>query len=227
MAIHDPDRAEVRAAAAELGLTDLDDATCDSYLGLIAPNVESYRTVERSSRPAAPPTSERRWWTPEPGENPLGAWYVRTELNTREDGPLAGKSIAIKDNVSLAGVPMMNGVTRLRGFVPDADASIVTRLLDAGATVTGKAQCECLCFSGGSHTNADGPVRNPHKTTHSSGGSSSGSAALVADGSVDLAIGGDHEQAMAFNKATQCADRPDEPAVDVVAEGLDPDPCGG
>lgn len=187
MAVPDPDRAELQAAAAELGL-DLDDATTDSYLALIAANVEAYRVVDALSEPALE-IPQRRWY--EPDGDSLGAWYARTELRTRDDGPLAGRTVALKDNVCLAGVPMMNGSSTLKGYVPDVDATVVTRLLDAGATIAGKAHCEYFCFSGGSHTNADGPVRNPHRPTHSAGGSSSGSAALVAAGEVDLAIGGD------------------------------------
>ena len=67
----------------------------------------------------------------------------------------------------------------------------MTRLLAAGATIAGKAVCEDLCFSGGSHTSRTGPVRNPWDPTRSAGGSSSGSAALVAAGEVDMATGGD------------------------------------
>jgi amidase len=62
--------------------------------------------------------------------------------------------VALKDNVMLAGVPMMNGASTLEGFVPEMDATIVTRLLDAGATILGKAHCEYFCLSGGSHTSA-------------------------------------------------------------------------
>ena len=68
---------------------------------------------------------------------------------------------------------------------------MVERVLDAGGTILGKAVCESLCFSGGSHTADSGPVRNPYDPTRSTGGSSTGSAALVAAGEVDLAIGGD------------------------------------
>jgi amidase len=75
--------------------------------------------------------------------------------------------------------------------VPEIDATIVTRILEAGGTVLGKAVCESLCFSGGSHTSDSGPVRNPHDPTRTTGGSSSGSAALVAAGEVDMATGGD------------------------------------
>ena len=59
------------------------------------------------------------------------------------------------------------------------------------ATIAGKAACEDLCFSAGSHTCATGPIRNPHNPEHSAGGSSGGSAALVAAGDVEMALGGD------------------------------------
>ena len=130
-------------------------------------------------------------YRPGPEENPYNAWYWKCEIAGAADGPLKGKTVAIKDNVMVAGVPMMNGASTLEGFVPDVDATIVTRLLDAGATIKGKATCEYFCLSGGSHTSAPAPVKNPRKPTHSAGGSSSGSGALLAAGEVDLAIGGD------------------------------------
>ncbi|KPX23603.1 Amidase family protein [Pseudomonas amygdali pv. dendropanacis] len=99
--------------------------------------------------------------------------------------------MALKDNVALAGVPMMNGSSTLEGFVPAYDATVVSRLLDAGATILGKATCEHFCLSGGSHTSDPAPVHNPRRHGYISGGSSSGSAALVAAGEVDMAIGGD------------------------------------
>ncbi|HUN39605.1 MAG TPA: amidase, partial [Acetobacteraceae bacterium] len=128
---------------------------------------------------------------PLPEENPYGAWYVKTTVKGAPGGKLAGKTVALKDNVCLAGVPMMNGASTLEGYVPDVDATIVTRMLDAGATILGKAVCEYFCLSGGSHTSAPAPVHNPHKHGYSAGGSSSGSGALLAAGEVDMAIGGD------------------------------------
>ncbi len=85
----------------------------------------------------------------------------------------------------------MNGTRLLEGFVPSIDATVVTRILDAGGTILGKAVCESLCFSGGSHTSDTGPVRNPHDPRRTTGGSSSGSGALVAAREVDMALGGD------------------------------------
>jgi amidase len=85
----------------------------------------------------------------------------------------------------------MNGASTLEGYMPDFDATVVTRMLDAGAEIIGKTHCEYFCLSGGSHTNATGPVHNPHKMGYSAGGSSSGSAVVVALGEADVAIGCD------------------------------------
>jgi amidase len=124
-------------------------------------------------------------------ENRLNAWYWRCSIEGAVSGKLAGKTIAIKDNVCVSGIPMMNGSSVLEGYVPHEDATLVTRILDAGGEISGKAVCEHLCFSGGSHTSDTGPVLNPHDPKRSAGGSSSGSAALVVGGECDMAIGGD------------------------------------
>jgi amidase len=163
----------------------------EQFRDIIAGAVASYDAVERlyeASRPE-PPDRPYRW--PAAAENELGAWYVTTELTTASGGPLAGRRVAIKDNIEVAGLPMMNGSATVEGFIPRRDATVVTRLLDAGATITGKAVCEDLCFSGGSHTSRTGPVLNPWDRSRSAGGSSSGSAALVAAGHADMALGGD------------------------------------
>lgn len=130
-------------------------------------------------------------YQPGPDEDPLHAWYRKTSIPGRATGPLAGRRVAVKDTVCVAGVPLMNGASYLEGYVPEVDATIVTRLLDAGAEVVGKTNCEYLCFSGESNTNATGPTHNPHRHGYSAGGSSSGSAAAVAAGEVEMAIGGD------------------------------------
>ena len=162
-----------------------------SFRALANGLLSSYDEVERRYAASLPEPPDRPWQRPTEADNALGAWYVTTRIQTGADGPLAGRRIAIKDNIEVAGVPMMNGSAVLEGFVPRQDATVVTRLLDAGAIITGKAVCENLCFSGGSHTSATGPVRNPWDRSRSAGGSSSGSAALVAAGDADLALGGD------------------------------------
>src|SRR6266851_4539375 len=151
----------------------------------------SYDAVERLYTARLPEAPSRPYQWPAEADNELGAWYVTTEIRTADDGPLSGRRVAIKDNIEVAGLPMMNGSATVEGYVPRRDATVVTRVLDAGAMITGKAVCEDLCFSGGSHTSKTGPVRNPWDRSRSAGGSSSGSAALVAAGHADLALGGD------------------------------------
>lgn len=57
---------------------------------------------------------------------------MKTDIRGAPKGKLAGKKIAIKDNISISGVPMMNGSKLLEGYIPDHDATVVTRTLDAG-----------------------------------------------------------------------------------------------
>ena len=124
-------------------------------------------------------------------ENRFNAWHVKSTVTGAATGKLKGKTIALKDNIMLAGVPMMNGASTLQGYTPEIDATVVERILDAGGTIVGKAHCELFCVSGGSHTNATGPVHNPHRYGFSAGGSSSGCAVLVARGEADMAVGCD------------------------------------
>jgi amidase len=162
-----------------------------AFAPAVARTLEASHAVERLYERTMPTPPRRPWDSPDPERNRLGAWYVTTAITESADGPLAGRTVAVKDNIAVAGVPMMNGSRSVEGFVPRRDAVVVQRLLAAGATITGKSVCEDLCFSGGSFTSASGPVRNPWDSGRNAGGSSSGSAALVAAGEVDLALGGD------------------------------------
>jgi len=170
----------------------MSDARVQEFLDVMQGTLDAYDLVD-SLPDYLPPVLYPRTsgYRPTPEENPMNAWYIKTEIKGAPRGPLLGRKVALKDNVCLAGVPMMNGASTLKGYTPDIDATVVTRLLDAGATIMGKAHCEYFCLSGGSHTNATGPVHNPHKHGYSAGGSSSGSAALVGAGLIDMAIGGD------------------------------------
>ena len=116
---------------------------------------------------------------PSQQENPFNAWYWKTDISGSNSGLLKGLSVGIKDAICVAGVPMTNGSKILDGYIPDVDATVVTRILDAGAAIVGKTNAEDFCFSGGSHTCAHGPVKNPRKPTHTTGGSSSRSAAAL------------------------------------------------
>lgn len=129
-------------------------------------------------------------------DNPLNAWATKVIVrNVNEDevaaGILAGQRVVLKDNVCLAGVPCHFGTDVFAGWVPQTDATVVTRILEAGGTITGKATCESFSAFGISNTSALGLVGNPYGKTRSAGGSSSGCGVLVATGEADLAIGGD------------------------------------
>ncbi|WP_052668587.1 amidase [Nitriliruptor alkaliphilus] len=188
MPIDRPTTEQLTAIASRYGFG-LDADAIAEYAPLVEASFDAWDAVEQLYAKQAPTAPDRKHWTPE--DNPLGAWYVRCEIATGDEGPLSGRTVAVKDNVMVAGVPMMNGSRTVEGFIPVRDATVVSRLLAAGATIAGKSTCEDLCFSGGSHTTALGPVRNPWDTNRSAGGSSSGSAALVSSGGADLAVGGD------------------------------------
>jgi amidase len=186
-----PTLAQLGEAAQDLGFS-MSRADLEAHLAALEGAVAAYNLVDK-----LPDELPRVSWPRTPGyrptgeENRLGAWYVKTRIEGAASGKLKGKEVALKDNICLAGVPMMNGASTLEGYVPDVDATVVTRILDAGGTIVGKTVCEYFCFSGGSHTSATGPVHNPHRMGHSAGGSSSGSAAVVAAGEVPMALGGD------------------------------------
>src|SRR5580704_1723069 len=191
MAIQLPTPSQLRAVASEVGL-DLTDADLASFIGLMRSSVDAYNVVDAMPDNLPPVRYPRgAGYRPTGEENAYNAWYVKTTIPGAPTGKLAGKTVALKDNIMLAGVPMMNGSATLEGYIPDIDATVVERVLEAGGTIVGKAHCEALCLSGGSHTNATGPVHNPHKKGYSAGGSSSGSAVLVALGEADMALGGD------------------------------------
>ncbi len=191
MTIKRPTLSQMRGMAERFGMN-LSDAELAEYSQIIEPYIQAYDRLD-----AMPDNLPEVRYPRSPGyhpdatENPLNAWYVKTEVKGAMDGPLRGKRIVLKDTVCLAGVPMMNGSSIMEGYTPEIDATIVTRMLDAGAIIVGKAHCEDFCLSGGSHTNAKGPVHNPWKRGFMAGGSSSGSAALVAADEVDMAIAGD------------------------------------
>lgn len=191
MAVVRPNADQLRAAGLEIGLH-LSDADARSFLGMMQGLLDAYDVVDEMAAELPPVRWPRGPGSrPAPADNPFGAWAIKTEIRGAPAGKLSGRTVAIKDNVCVAGVPMANGSTILEGYAPEMDATIVTRLLDAGATILGKATCECYCASGGSHTSAQGPVENPVVPGHNAGGSSSGSTALVAAGLVDMATGGD------------------------------------
>src|SRR5207237_1636790 len=136
-----PTPAQLKAIAAEMNLS-LTDSDVDSFIALMKPSIDGYNVVDRLPDNLPPVKYPRTPGVrPPAAENRHNAWYVKSRVEGASQGPLKGKTVVLKDNVMLAGVPMMNGASTLEGYVPDVDATIVTRILDAGGTVLGKAHC--------------------------------------------------------------------------------------
>lgn len=186
-----PSKTQLSALARSFGFS-FSDAELDLYHTEISGSLDTYDIVDSydellKETPYPRPAGYR----PEAEENGLGAWAWKSRIDGAPDGKMHGKTIVLKDNVSLADIPMLNGSDLLSDFVPATDATVVRRILDAGGTILGKATCEAYCMSGGSHTSQPEPVHNPWRRGYSAGGSSSGCGALVAAGEADMAIGGD------------------------------------
>ena len=186
-----PDSTELKRLAAELNLP-VDADKTEKLLKYMQPLAAGYEYIDQCDDEL--PVSSYRgrdYHYPRADENPYGAWLLKCNIKGAPSGPLLGKRVAVKDNIFVADLPLTNGSGVLADFVADFDATVVDRLLNAGAEIVGKTVCEYLCLSGGSATSANGIVQNPRKPGYSTGGSSSGSAALVAAGEVDMAMGTD------------------------------------
>lgn len=182
---------EVRSLAAGVGLM-LDGTAATEWTAVLGGMLEAYDRLDALGVQEHVGHSPRdSGHAPDERDNPFGAWCWRVRIEGAPHGPLAGLRVAVKDNISVRGVPLGYGSSVLSGYVPDVDATVVERTLEAGGTILGMATCEAFCVSGDSHTSATGPVLNPRDPSRTSGGSSGGAAALVASGAVDLALGSD------------------------------------
>ena len=152
---------------------------------LAAGDISASKLVEAClTRIAAREPTVQAWSWLDPDHARAQARALDAHLETGgPSGPLHGMPVGLKDVIDTAGIPTENGCPLDAGRVPDRDATVVTRLKDAGAIIMGKTVTTELAFM------HPGKTRNPHNSDHTPGGSSSGSAAAVADGMVPLAIG--------------------------------------
>ncbi|BGP14771.1 hypothetical protein JCM10213_004291 [Rhodosporidiobolus nylandii] len=128
---------------------------------------------------------------PSAEENALHGWAWKSRINGAASGLLKGRTVTVKDTVCVAGVPQLFGTDAFNDFVPSVDATVVTRMLEEGATFVGKAACENFSHGASSFSSPYGPVENPYATGFSAGGSSSGCGALIGSGEVEMGVGGD------------------------------------
>ena len=191
-----PEVDEVVAVAKELGIHLGPDeaAVYRKHLMELMGKVDTF-VQARLDEPKPPMVSADRepGYRPSSDEDPLNAWMWKCRIEGTAEGLLAGKTVSYKDHIAVAGLPMSFGSFALEGFIPDFDATVVTRVLNEGGTIIGKNVMNGLSggFGTGGAIGDYGRPLNPHNHDHVTGGSSSGSAAAVAAREVDISFGGD------------------------------------
>jgi amidase len=192
MALRAPGRADLIELAA-LNHFELSDEELDNFLPMIQAMVHRLGELDQMPQPPLQLKYYERdpGYRPGPDQDPLNAILRRCSVKGARNGKLAGKRVGVKDCVLVAGVPMSCGSLLLDGYIPDRDATIVTRMLDAGAEIVAKLNMDDMAFSGSGDSSAFGPMLNPHNREYLTGGSSGGSGSALYYDDIDLTIGGD------------------------------------
>lgn len=170
----------------------LDEGEASELLPVVEALVATAAVADELEAPLPPPRNgpRDRGSRPSQDDDPFNVFVTRCFVEGASEGPLAGRTVGVKDNIAVAGVPTTNG-SRFPAYTPSVDAVVVERILDAGGTIVGKLNMDDFGGAGTGETSAFGPPRNPVDPTRSAGGSSGGSGAAVRAGAVDLALGVD------------------------------------
>ncbi len=124
-------------------------------------------------------------------DNKYNAIVSEVNMEAKQEGLLAGFDVAIKDNVNMKDTYTTASSKILQNYKSTFNATVVDKLIDAGANIVAKTAMDELAMGGSGRQAYTGASLNPHDTTRITGGSSSGSAALVASGQVRLSVGSD------------------------------------
>jgi amidase len=192
-----PDKDELIALADRIGWFRLGNDEADEYAELADAVLDVLDLVDGAPLPGyarpTPRDAGPRPYTPRTdADDPLNAIVGWTDIASGDSGILDGLRLAIKDSVSIAGVPMTLGSAAVQGYAPRVDSVVVDRILAQGGRIVATTNMDDFAFSGGGETSAFGPIRNPHDHSRAAGGSSSGSAAALSyRDRIDAAIGTD------------------------------------
>ncbi|WP_436348551.1 amidase [Natronorubrum sp. FCH18a] len=184
-----PSAAELREIGAGYRI-DFDDEDADHIESLVGDMLEGLDEIDDLPIEEGTSGGDRSWR--EPTENPHNEIVHHCDVPPvpDADGPIVGMEIGLKDNIAVAGVPLTGGSELLQSLIPRIDATVVSRLREAGARITAKTNLDEYA-GGGRAVSYLGDITNPYDTDRIAGGSSGGSAVAVATGRVDAALGSD------------------------------------
>ena len=194
MAIEQPRKEDLKRIANENHFQ-LSDAEADAIGAMLPPIIAFLDRIDQTLIEPSPSVQRYRERDagrhPTRAEDPLNAVVRKICVKGAASGKLKGKRIGVKDSVSIAGIPISGGSNILDGFVPEDDATIVSRMLDEGAEIVATLVMDDFALSGDGTTSAHGPTLNPHRSEYCPGGSSCGSGAALYYDWIDITIGTD------------------------------------
>lgn len=179
---------EFERVATDVGLPLADFGSLEPVLNTVLAIMDPLATEQDQQYVPAPAAGD----SPLPLLNdPLNAFVRRCDVTPTGSGLLDGVKVAVKDAISVAGVPLTGGSSVIQDLVPTEHSTVVRRVLDAGGTIVGMTNMDAFGFSGGGESSSFGPTLNPYDASRTAGGSSSGSAAALHYPDVDMSVGAD------------------------------------